>query len=136
RDADALVAPLARDAECRECADDPFLEARDVAAHVRRAALQVEHDVSDTLPWPVIRELAAAPAGENRKARLDQVGGTGAGPRRVEWRGRGGGHRPRGGGLGPPGARARPGPREPRGWPPGRPPAPLAPPRRRTTPAT
>src|SRR5215467_4663795 len=37
-DADALVAPLARDVECRECADDPFLEARDVAAHVRRAA--------------------------------------------------------------------------------------------------
>ena len=59
-DADAVVAPLAAHLEGRERADDPFLERGDEAAHVRAAALEVEHDIGDALAGTVIGELPAA----------------------------------------------------------------------------
>ena len=54
-------------------ADDPFLDGGDEAAHVRSAALEVEHDVADPLAGAVIGELAAAAGGMHWKARLDQL---------------------------------------------------------------
>ena len=45
----------------------------DEAAHVRRAALEIEHDVADALARTVIGELAAAAGDVDRKARLDQL---------------------------------------------------------------
>ena len=55
-------------------ADDPFLDGGNEAAHVGRAALEIEHDIADPLAGTVIGELAAASGGVNRKARLDQFG--------------------------------------------------------------
>ena len=59
-DADAVLAPLAAHVEGGERADDPFLQRRDEAAHVRAAALEVEHHIGHALAGPVIGELAAA----------------------------------------------------------------------------
>ena len=59
-DADAIVAPLAVDAERRERADDPFLQRHDEAPHVGTAPLEIEHHIGDALAGPVIGELAAA----------------------------------------------------------------------------
>ena len=67
-----------------ERADDPFLERGDEAAHVRAAALEVEHDIGHPLAGAVIGELAAAPGRMDRKARLDQLLGLGAGAGGVE----------------------------------------------------
>ena len=69
-----------------ERVDQPAFERGDEGAHVGAAALEVEHDVSDALARPVIGELAAAPGAIDGKARLDEVGRLGAGPRRVERR--------------------------------------------------
>ena len=71
--ADAVAAPLAAHVESGERADDPFLEGGDEAAHVRRAALEVEHHIGDPLAGPVIGELAAAAGGMDGEARLDQL---------------------------------------------------------------
>ena len=46
----------------------------DEAAHIRRAALEIEHDIADALARPVIGELAAAAGHVDRKARVDQFG--------------------------------------------------------------
>ena len=70
---DAVVAPLAAHVEGGQRADDPFLDGGDEAAHVRRAALEIEHDIADPLAGTVIGELAAAARGVDRKARLDQL---------------------------------------------------------------
>ena len=70
--ADAVVAPLAAHVESGERADDPFLDGGDEAAHVRRAALEIEHDIADPLAGTVIGELAAAARRVDRKSRLDQ----------------------------------------------------------------
>src|SRR5690606_13333132 len=67
-DADALFAPLARDAELRERADDPFLKARHIAAQVLAAFAQVEHGVGHALAGPVIGEAAAAARFVEREA--------------------------------------------------------------------
>src|SRR5262249_15228234 len=85
--ADAAIAPLAAHVETGEGADDPFLEIMDEAAQIGPAPLQVEHDVSHPLAWPVIGVLAASPARMNREpVGLQQVRGRGARPRRVERR--------------------------------------------------
>ena len=67
------LAPLAAHVEGGERADDPFLERGDEAAHVRRAALEIEHHIADPLAGAVIGELAAAAGGVDREARLDQL---------------------------------------------------------------
>ena len=72
-DADAVLAPLAAHIEGGERADEPLLQRRDEAAHVRRAALQVEHHIGHALAGPVIGELPAAAGLVDREARLDQV---------------------------------------------------------------
>ena len=59
-DADPVLAPLAAHVERRQRADDPFLQRRDEAAHVRAAALEVEHHIGDALARAVIGELPAA----------------------------------------------------------------------------
>ncbi len=71
--ADAVVAPLAAHVEGGQRADDPFLDGGDEAAHVRRAALEIEHDIADPLAGAVIGELAAAARAVNREARFDQL---------------------------------------------------------------
>ncbi len=53
--------------------DDPFLDRGDEAAHVRRAALEIEHDIADPLAGTVIGELPAAADHMHRKTRLDQL---------------------------------------------------------------
>ena len=84
--ADPVVAPLARDIECGERADDPFLQRGDKAADVRAAALEIEHDVGDPLAGAVIGQLPAAPAFVDRKPRVEQVSRLGAGARGIERR--------------------------------------------------
>ena len=83
-DADSILAPLAGYAERRERADDPFFERGDEPAHIRAAALEVEHDIDHPLAGAVIGELAAAPGRMDGKARLDQLLGLGAGAGGVE----------------------------------------------------
>ena len=48
-DADAVLAPLAAHVEGGERADQPFLQRRHIAPHVRPAALEVEHHIGDAL---------------------------------------------------------------------------------------
>ena len=67
------AAALAVDAEGLERSDDPFLQRRDVSAHVRPAPVQIEHDVGHALAGPVIGELPAAPGLENRETLLDKL---------------------------------------------------------------
>ena len=83
---DAIFAPLAAHVEGGERADDPFLDRGDEAAHVRRAALEIEHDIADALAGTVIGELPAAAGGVHGKARLDQLLRPGGGAGRVEGR--------------------------------------------------
>src|SRR5580692_11503424 len=71
--ADAVAAALAAHVESGERADDPFLDGGDEAAHVRRTALEIEHDITDALAGAVIGELAAAARDVNRETRLDQL---------------------------------------------------------------
>ena len=66
--------------------DQPAFERRHIGAHVRPAALEVEHDIGDPLARPVIGELPAAAGAIDRKARVDEVLGLGAGPGGVERR--------------------------------------------------
>ena len=73
-DADAVVAPFAADIEGGQRIDDPLLDGGDEAADVRRAALEVEHDIADPLAGAVIGELAAASGHVDWKSRLDQFG--------------------------------------------------------------
>src|SRR5580704_9662671 len=70
---DAVVTPFAAHVESGERADEPFLDGGDEAAHVRRAALEIEHDIADPLAGTVIGELAAAAGGMDGEARLDQL---------------------------------------------------------------
>ena len=70
---DPILAAFARHGEDGERADDPFLDGGDEAAHVRRAAFEIEHHVADPLSGAVIGELAAAARDMDRKARLDQL---------------------------------------------------------------
>src|SRR6185295_18520835 len=58
--ADTFLAPLPAHIEVRERADEPFLKRRNVAAYIRRAALEVQHEVDHALARAVIGELAAA----------------------------------------------------------------------------
>ena len=83
-DADAILPPLAAHIEGRERPDDPFLEPRHIGAHVGPPQLQVEHDIGDPLAGAVIGDLAAAPGGKHRKARIEQVGRLAAGAGGVE----------------------------------------------------
>src|SRR5579862_9085155 len=70
---DAVVASLAAHIEGGERADDPFFYGGDEAAHVRRAALEIEHDIADSLAGTVIGELAAAARGVHRESRFDHL---------------------------------------------------------------
>ena len=86
-DADAAVAPLTADAELRERADHPLLEPVHVAAHIAIAAGEIEHDIGDALPGPVIGVAAAAAGPVHRQVvRVEQVLRACAGPGSVERR--------------------------------------------------
>ena len=85
-DADAVLAGLADDAELGERIDQPALESADEGAHVGATAPEVEHDIGDALPGPVIGELAAAPGAMHGKVRIEQIAVPCAGSRRVERR--------------------------------------------------
>ena len=71
-DADAVLAGLADDAELGERVDQPALQRADEGAHVGATAPEVEHDIGDALPGPVIGELAAAPGAMHGKARVER----------------------------------------------------------------
>ena len=80
-DADPALAPLAVDFEACERANHPFFEVVDVAVHVLTAAGEIEHDIGDALPRPVIGVLPAAPGAMYRKAPgSEEVLVTGASP--------------------------------------------------------
>src|SRR4051812_45689605 len=79
-DADPALAALAFHVELSQGLDQPFLQVTYIGAHVRLAALQVEHGISHALPGAVIGELAAAAGAIDRKAGLDQIFIPGAGP--------------------------------------------------------
>src|SRR5689334_13301353 len=66
-DADLTVAPLTADAETQERADHPLFEPVDMAADVALAPGEIEHDISDALPRPVIGVAAAAPGAVHRQ---------------------------------------------------------------------
>src|SRR6516164_720694 len=86
-DADPAVAPLALYAETRERADDPLFEPMDMTAYIRSASGEIEHDIGDALPGPVIGVAAAAAGPVHRQAsRVEQILVAGAGPRGVERR--------------------------------------------------
>ncbi len=85
-DADALLPAFAGDIEGRERADDPRLERRHEAAHVRSAMLEVEHHIGDALARPVIGELAAPTGQMDGKSRVHQFLRLGAGAGGVERR--------------------------------------------------
>src|SRR5437764_106559 len=78
-DPDAVPAPLARNAERRQRADDPVLERSNEPAHVRSAALEIKHHIGNALAGPMIGELTAAAGRMDRETGLDQFLGTGAG---------------------------------------------------------
>ena len=61
--------------------DHPLLERMNEAADVLSALVEVEHDIADPLPRPVVGVTAAAAGLEHRKAeRIDELGRVGAGP--------------------------------------------------------
>src|SRR5579885_3565777 len=72
-DADEALAAARLHAKPCERRNDPALEAADEGAWIRRAPVQVEHDVNHPLARPMIGELAAAPAFNNREARLQKI---------------------------------------------------------------
>src|SRR6185437_14924290 len=73
-DADAPRPPFSAQIELRQGADEPFLEAVDEGPDVAAAALEVEHDIADALPRPVIGVLPAAAALKHREAAgLDEI---------------------------------------------------------------
>ena len=77
--ADPVLARVAYDVEGLQRLDQPTLQRGDIGAHVGPAALEVEHDIGDPLPRPMIGELAAAAGAIDRKARVDEVAVLGAG---------------------------------------------------------
>src|SRR5262249_62183900 len=72
-DPDAVCAPLARNVEARQGADDPFLQRGHEAAYVRAAALEIEHHVDDPLAGAVIGEMHAAPGRMDRYTHSDHI---------------------------------------------------------------
>ena len=71
--ADAILTPPATHAESSERADDPFFDAGNKAAHIRRPALEIEHDITHALAGTVIGELPAAAGDINGKAGLQEL---------------------------------------------------------------
>ena len=67
------LARLAHDVERFQRLDQPAFERGHIGSHVGPTALEVEHDVSDPLPGPVIGELAAASGAMDRKTGFDEV---------------------------------------------------------------
>src|SRR5512136_1401927 len=84
--ANTVFAPLGAYIEGGERAYGQFFERGDKPAHVRATALEIKHDISDALAWPVISHLPPAATLVDRETRLDYVGQVCAGARRVEWR--------------------------------------------------
>src|SRR5208337_5553880 len=76
--ADPVRARLANDVESLQGVDQPAFERGDIGAHVGPAPLEIEHDIGDPLPRPMIGELAAAAGAMYRKARVDEVAVLGA----------------------------------------------------------
>jgi len=88
---DPAVAALAPDIEPRQGADHPFLEPPDMAPHIapprtQFGLVEVEHHIGDALAGPMIGELPAPTCAVDRKARLNQLFGFGAGAGGVEGR--------------------------------------------------
>src|SRR5207244_6207266 len=81
---DAVLPPLADDAEGGKRADDPLFERGYIAAQIAAASFEVEHHIDDPLPGPVIGELAAAPGRKDREARYKKLLRPGAGASRIE----------------------------------------------------
>ena len=73
-------------AKLGERADDPFLDRSNEAAHVGRAALEIEHDIADALAGTVIGELPAAAGRIHGKARVEELVRPGGGAGCVEGR--------------------------------------------------
>src|SRR5262249_57434193 len=128
-DGDEALAPLALDREGGELRHVRFLEVGDVAAHIGRAASEIEHRIGAPLTGAVIGELPAAPACVHRKTFLDEVAGPRARARRIERRGGGEPQPPPGGARRHRGGAPRPGGRPPPPRPPPPRPPPLHPPR-------
>ena len=61
-----------------------MLQRTDIRPNIRAAALQIEHDIRDPLPRPVIGEFAATPCAMHGKSRLDEVAVLRARARRVK----------------------------------------------------
>ena len=82
------AAPCSVSAAMSNAFSDSMSQLSSVATYARAArrpaAVEVEHDVGDPLPWPVIGELAAAADTMNRKARVNEVTFLGARAGRVE----------------------------------------------------
>ncbi len=58
--AHAVFATASDDAEPRQRQDKPFFQRRNEGTQIRLSPPEIEHDVGDPLPRPVICELAAA----------------------------------------------------------------------------
>src|SRR5271169_2509287 len=84
--ADAIFARFGADAQKSKRVDQPSLQSADEGANIGASALQIEHDVSDALPRPVIRELTAAAGPEDGKAGVEKIALLGARARGIEGR--------------------------------------------------
>lgn len=85
-DANPPVDGTGGDPEAGEGGDHPFFQPVDKAAHVAAAAIEVELDIADALPRPVIRIAPAASGPVHRKAGDEQLGRVGTGARGIERR--------------------------------------------------
>ena len=85
-DADAPFGAAGLDPEQRQRVDHPAFERGDIGAYIAPAPRQVELDIADALARAVIGVSPAAARIIDRKARVEQLGGVGARPRRIERR--------------------------------------------------
>src|SRR5947207_247899 len=85
-DADAVRSALALHAEFRKRTDQPFFQIADERAHVRFAALEVEHEIDHALAGAVIGELSAATRLEHGKTGIEQIGLVRTRSRRIDGR--------------------------------------------------
>jgi len=83
---DSTWRPPRLDVKALQRGNYPTFDGMNETPHVAPALADIEHDIPDALPWPVVG-IATAPARSiNRKLRVEQFGGVSADPCRVEWR--------------------------------------------------
>ena len=83
-DADPPVRPPRRYAEISERRDHPAFEMVHEIADILAALAQVDVEIADPLPRPMIGVAAAAPGIIDGETRVQQFGRVGAGPGRIE----------------------------------------------------